>query len=106
MICKSPIKRAFQKSSENLGLVPGALERWAAFCVGAWAYKSTIVEPRFLSTLGNRDALQSWRDRDPDTFNTPAKGVSFVLTTTHRTLGEGWSIPTAGTASPKPSGMG
>ena len=44
----------------------------------------------------HRDALQSWRDRDEDTFKTPGQGAGLVLTATHRSTGEGRPIPSSG----------
>jgi len=62
--------------------------------------------PRLLSTLGHRDALQSWRHRDEDTFKVPAQGAGPLLAATRRAAGKGRPIPQAGTAGPEQSGMG
>lgn len=68
---------------------------------------ATLSPPRgIVVTLGHRDALQSWRHRDADTIENPTEGAGLVLTSTHCTAGEGWSVPQAGTARLKPRGMG
>ena len=67
---------------------------------------ATFVRPRHCRNLGHRDALQSWRDRDADTFKTPAQGVGSVLATTRGQAGKGRDVPKADTTRPQQSGMG
>ena len=57
-------------------------------------------------TLGRRDALQSWRDRDEDTIKNAGEGVGLVLASAHRAYGKSWEVPKADTTWPKPRGMG
>ena len=57
-------------------------------------------------TLGHRDALQSWRDRDADTIEKAGEGDGLVLASTHCPLGESREVPKADTTWAEPSGMG
>lgn len=77
--------------------------------VTLWSFFSdrhTIPPPGYCRNLGHRDALHPRRHRDEATIKAPAEGDGPVFTPTHRTAGEGWDVPQAGTDRPEQSGLG
>jgi len=57
---------------------------------------ATLDVPGYCRNLGHRDALQTWRNRDADTFKTPAQGVGSILATTRGQTGKGRVVPQSG----------
>lgn len=76
------------------------------------AYRAThkaVIGSAYLGavlTLGHRDALQSWRDRDENTVKAPATRAGPVLAAAHSEAGEGRGIPLAGKPRAEPGRMG
>src|SRR5690606_284233 len=62
--------------------------------------------PRRVVTTGASRCSQHGSLRDEDTIETAAEGARSLLTTAHRTAGEGRPIPQTGTARTMQSGMG
>ena len=62
--------------------------------------------PRYCRNLEHRDALQSWRHRDEDTFKMPTQGADSILATTRGQTGKGRDVSLADTTWPQQGGMG